>query len=56
MLININSETFKVKPVFTEKDTSKGMMGRKFDSSFNGMLFMMGSGQHCFWMKNCIIP
>lgn len=56
MLININNETFKVKPVFTEKDTSKGMMGRKFDSSFNGMLFMMGSGQHCFWMKNCIIP
>jgi uncharacterized membrane protein (UPF0127 family) len=56
MLININTNTFKVKPVFTEKDTSKGMMGKKFDSLFNGMLFMMGSGQHCFWMKNCIIP
>lgn len=55
MLININSKTFKVKSVFTGKDISKGMMGRKFDSSFDGMLFIMDSGQHCFWMKNCII-
>jgi uncharacterized protein len=56
MLININNETFKVKSVFTEKDTSKGMMGRKFNSSFDGMLFIMSPGRHCFWMKNCIIP
>ena len=56
MLININGNKFKVKPVFTEKDTSTGMMGKKFSSSFNGMLFIMEPGQHCFWMKNCIIP
>jgi uncharacterized membrane protein (UPF0127 family) len=56
MIVKINNKTFKVKPVFTEKDTSKGMMGRKFNSSFNGMLFLMDTGQHCFWMKNCIIP
>lgn len=56
MVIKINNKTFKVKSVFTEKDISKGMMGKEFNSSFNGMLFIMGLGQHCFWMKNCIIP
>jgi uncharacterized membrane protein (UPF0127 family) len=55
MLLNINNKIFKVKTVFTEKDTSKGMMGKKFNTSFNGMLFVMEPGQHCFWMKNCII-
>lgn len=54
MLININSKIFKVKSVFTDKDISKGMMNKKFDSSFDGMLFIMSKGQHCFWMKNCL--
>lgn len=56
MLVSINNVTFKVKPVFTEKDVQSGMMNKKFDSSFNGMLFLMDKGTHCFWMKNCIIP
>ena len=30
------------------------MMGKRFED-FNGMLFLMGDGKHCFWMKNCII-
>jgi uncharacterized protein len=56
MLININNKIFKVKSVLTEKDISKGMMNKRFDSTFNGMLFIMEPCQHCFWMKNCIIP
>ncbi len=56
MIININNNSFKVKSVFTEKDVQTGMMGRKFNSTFNGMLFLMDKGTHCFWMKNCIIP
>ena len=36
------------------KDTSRGMMNKKFNNTFNGMLFIMSEGQHCFWMKNCI--
>ena len=28
-------------------------MGRKFDSDFNGMLFIMNPGNHSFWMKGC---
>jgi len=55
MIININDNQFKVKIVKTKKETSEGMMGKKFNSNFNGMLFLMGKGEHCFWMKNCII-
>lgn len=56
MVISINNKKFKVKTVITDKDTKKGMMGSKFDNTFNGMLFIKNDGEHCFWMKNCIIP
>ena len=55
MNISINNHNFKTKTVFSSKDTQKGMMGRKFEKGFNGMLFLMSDGDHCFWMKNCII-
>jgi uncharacterized membrane protein (UPF0127 family) len=54
MVIKINDNKFKVKVARTPKETSTGMMGKTFDSTFNGMLFDMGEGRHCFWMKNCI--
>jgi len=54
MIININDNQFIVKLARTKKETSEGMMGKKFNSRFNGMLFLMGKGEHCFWMKNCI--
>jgi uncharacterized membrane protein (UPF0127 family) len=56
MILKINDNKFKVKTMITKKDTQKGMMGRDFDSTFNGMLFLMDQGHHGFWMKNCIIP
>ena len=56
MIISINKNKFNIKSVFTQKDTANGMMGKKFDDNFNGMLFLMSDGPHCFWMKNCIIP
>ena len=55
MLLSINNTKFKVKVLVSEKETQKGMMGKKFDKDFNGMLFMMGNGEHCFWMNNCIV-
>ena len=55
MLLSINNNKFKVKVLVSEKETQKGMMGKKFDKDFNGMLFMMGGDEHCFWMNNCII-
>lgn len=51
----INDNLFNLKYVITRKDIEKGMMKKKFDDSFNGMLFMMGDGEHSFWMKNCIV-
>lgn len=56
MIINIKNNKFNVKTVFTPKDVKNGMMNRKFDSTFNGMLFLMEGDEQCFWMKNCIIP
>ncbi len=56
MIISINKNKFNVKTVFSPKHTQNGMMGKKFDDNFNGMLFLMSDGPHCFWMKNCIIP
>ena len=56
MNIRINNNKFVVKTMITPKDKSNGMMGKKFDKTFNGMLFLMDDTDHCFWMKNCIIP
>lgn len=55
MRLSINGNKFKVKIAKTPKETQRGMMGRDFDETFNGMLFLMDEGQHCFWMKNCKI-
>jgi len=56
MEIKINDNLFNVIPLITSKDIEKGMMNKKFDSSFDGMLFMIKDGNYNFWMKNCIIP
>ena len=55
MKLTINKNKFNIKTVISSKDTSRGMMNKKFDNTFNGMLFIMSEGHHCFWMKNCII-
>lgn len=55
MIININDNQFKVKLAKTEKQIRDGMMFSEFNNKFNGMLFFMGNGEHCFWMKNCKI-
>ena len=53
--ININNNIFKVQILICNKDKEQGMMFRDFDV-FDGVLFIMNDGHHCFWMKNCIIP
>lgn len=54
MLLTINDTKFKVKILTSDEEIERGMMGRDFDKSFNGMLFIMDGPEHCFWMKNCI--
>lgn len=57
MKVIIGDNIFKVKLCTTPFSISKGMMNKKFDDSFNGMLFMMPErGEQSFWMKKCIIP
>jgi uncharacterized membrane protein (UPF0127 family) len=56
MELIVNNNLFNVKCVMTSKDIQKGMMGKKFNKDFDGMLFMMKNGDHSFWMKSCIIP
>jgi uncharacterized membrane protein (UPF0127 family) len=56
MKIRINDSHFKVKLAVSEKERQMGMMKKRFDDTFNGMLFIQKNEQHCFWMKNCIIP
>jgi len=55
MKLEIGKNSFNVKVVATPTQTQEGMMKKRFNDSFNGMLFLMNSGEHCFWMKNCII-
>ncbi len=55
MKAKINDNLFNLKTVFTNKDTEQGMMNKKFDNNFDGMLFLMNEGPHSFWMKNCIV-
>ena len=54
MEVIINNNLFNVKLAITDKDIQDGMMGKKFNDEFDGMLFLMDEGQHSFWMKNCI--
>ena len=56
MKVKINDNIFKVKTLIDEKSKYVGMMGKKFDETFDGLLFLMGGDKQCFWMKNCIIP
>jgi uncharacterized membrane protein (UPF0127 family) len=54
MKVKINDNIFKVKTLIDKKSHSIGMMGKRFNNSFNGLLFLMGGKKQCFWMKNCI--
>lgn len=57
MNVTISENRFKVKLCTTKKSISKGMMNKRFDENFNGMLFIMPeSTEQSFWMYNCIIP
>ncbi len=57
MNVTIGNNIFKVKLCTTKKSITDGMMGKNFNETFNGMLFIMPeSTEQNFWMYNCIIP
>jgi len=51
----IKIKDYKIKAIPSENN-SEGMMGKKFNSNFLGMLFYLTPGPQSFWMKGCIIP
>jgi len=56
MKVKINENIFKVKTLIDENSQSLGMQNKSFDNTFDGLLFLMGGKEQCFWMKDCIIP
>ena len=54
MKVKINENIFNVKVLIDKKSQSIGMKGKRFDGTFDGMLFLMGDDEQCFWMKDCI--
>jgi uncharacterized membrane protein (UPF0127 family) len=56
MNVKVGKNLFNVKTLVSPKEQKVGMMGKRFDDTFNGLLFLMGGDDQCFWMKNCIIP
>ena len=53
---HINEEIFKTKVLTNKEDIQLGMMGKKFTSQFDALLFVMNTPSSSFWMKNCIVP
>jgi uncharacterized protein len=56
MKVKVNQNIFNVKTLIDKKSQRIGMMGKEFDETFDGLLFLMGGKKQCFWMKDCIIP
>jgi uncharacterized membrane protein (UPF0127 family) len=56
MKVIINNIIFNVKACFTPQQQMEGMQGKRFDDTFNGMLFFMNTPYQSFWMKGCVIP
>jgi uncharacterized membrane protein (UPF0127 family) len=55
MKVQIGENKFRVKTLIDKKSQSIGMMGKRFDDTFNGLLFLMGGNDQCFWMKDCLV-
>ena len=56
MKLKINDNLFKVKTLVEPSSHKIGMTGKRFDETFQGLLFLMRGKEQCFWMKGCIIP
>lgn len=55
MKLKIKNNVINTKVMVSPKDIQTGMMGKTFNDSFNGMLFIMEGDEHCFWMRNCVV-
>ena len=51
VLLARRNKNYEKKQKLKEKDTQNGMMRKKFDDTYNGMLFLMDGGEHCFYSE-----
>ena len=56
MLVTVNITPFKVKIAVTPESIRKGMQKQRFQDENEGMFFIVKEQEHCYWMKDCIIP
>ena len=56
MLVTVNNTQFKVKIAVTPEAIRKGMQKQRFQDENEGMFFIVKEQEHCYWMKDCIIP
>jgi len=57
MQIRIGKTSLNVKLAINQTSIERGMMGKRFNDEFQGLLFIFPkAGTQRFWMKNCIIP
>lgn len=54
--IKIGNKKINALLSITDEERERGMMGRRFNEDFSGMLFISKRQTQNFWMKNCIIP
>ena len=54
MKVKVNENIFNVKTLIDEHSQRIGMIGKEFDETFDGLLFLMGGNKQCFWMLDCI--
>ena len=54
MKVKVNENIFNVKTLIDEHSQRVGMIGKEFDETFDGLLFLMGGNKQCFWMLDCI--
>lgn len=52
----ISNINFKTKVLKTPNEIRLGMMGKRFNSAFDALLFVMNRTESAFWMKNCVVP
>lgn len=56
MLVTVNNTQFKVKIAVTPESIRKGMQKQRFQDENEGIFFIVREQEHCYWMKDCIIP
>jgi uncharacterized membrane protein (UPF0127 family) len=53
---HINNHIFKTKVLTNNEEMQLGMIGKRFTSRFDALLFIVNKPSSAFWTKKCIVP